>query len=669
MKSMKKNELHKTCDSAHCGSSDQYFFQNEHDFKRASLRYRQWLDHALANTNMGIWDRHPHNGEIVLYESWSELFGFEPHKMQTDELFLQKRIHPEDRPRYINSQNSLYLGLAADFTIEYRIRDRVGKWRWVKDIGRTFEKDRAGRPVFMCGVTMDISKQKEAAIYYQETERRYQSYFSCFPEGAFLFDQKGHFLEVNEATTRISGYPKSHLLNSALPELIAEKNLEQGMNHLSRLIDTGHVSEEILLKKYDGKLIHVVLEAIQLSENAYIGYFKDISEYKRTMEEMRKLEEQLNQAQKMEAIGRLAGGVAHDFNNLLTGIQGYAEIVHDALQVKDPLREDILEIQAAVDKATSLTQQLLTFSRKQVTKPKAFLLNDLIGESKKMVSRLIGEDIQLICKPGPDLWKVKADPHQIDQILMNLVVNSRDAMPNGGNMIIETTNEMLDINYSKTHPELKPGEYVLLSVSDTGCGINKEIRNMVFEPFFTTKEDGKGTGLGLSTVYGIVKQNHGVINVYSEENMGTTFKIYLPRHIGDTEKTKKKEEKHSQNGNETILLVEDEYTVRSITSRMLKNRGYKVFDAPDGEEALQMFNKYKDRIQLLLTDVIMPKMNGMELLEKLQSIKPELKSIFMSGYSESVIGHFDIIEESEYFIQKPFSMEILMQKLRTVLDK
>lgn len=629
----------------------------------------KYLAHLLADTDLGMWTREPQNGKITLYKNWSALFGFEHLNMQTDELFLQKRIHPDDRPGFINDLNSICLGSADNYDAEYRIRDHFGKWRRVKEIGISFERSDEGHPLFISGVTIDISNQIKANKFDPNSDLSYRKYFSRSPEGAFLFDQSGRFLEVNDAVSRITGYPANHLLSSLFSDLIADENVSQGTEQFSRLFETGHASGEIVLKNFDGRNVHVGLEAVRLSENRFLGYFKDVSEQKETIEEMHKLEEQLGQSQKMEAIGRLAGGVAHDFNNLLTAITGYAEIVHDTLKVEDSLRADIEEIQSAADKASSLTQQLLAFSRKQDIKPAAIVLNNQIEESKKMLSRLIGEDIQLIFNPGPNLWKVKADLHQIDRVLVNLAVNSRDAMKKGGVLTISTSNETLDYNCSNIHPELVPGDYVRLSVKDTGSGIPQQIQNMIFEPFFTTKGKGEGTGLGLSTVYGIIKQSNGVIRIKSEKNKGTDFHIYLPRYICGEKETAVKDDKISRNGSETILLVEDENSVRSLMRKILRIKGYHVLEAPDADTAINLFNQYHNRIQLLMTDVIMPKMSGVELSKRLRQLKPDLKILFISGYSEKVFKKLDLAENLGCFLPKPFSMDILTRKLRSVLDQ
>jgi PAS domain S-box-containing protein len=383
------------------------------------------------------------------------------------------------------------------------------------------------------------------------------------------------------------------------------------------------------------------------------------------------IQEQLRQSQKMEAIGGLAGGIAHDFNNLLTVIKGYAELSCLGLDTSDPLRGNIEEILKASDRAANLTRQLLAFSRRQILDFKVINLNTLLKDLDKMLHRILGEDIDLAYHLSEDIGKVKTDPGQIEQVILNLAVNSRDAMPSGGKLTIETLNVELDEAYARTHMEISPGHYVMFSVSDSGAGIPPEVRERIFEPFFTTKEKGKGTGLGLSTVYGIVKQSGGNINVYSEPGLGTTFKIYLPRVEEEEDNLQRKDLDISLlTGNETILLAEDEQSVRELAARILRDRGYQVYEAPDGNEALAIVQRHPERkFHLLLTDVVMPGMSGKNLADCLKLSMPDIKVLFISGYTDNAIVHHGVLDKGVNFIQKPFSMESLARKVREVLDR
>ena len=404
---------------------------------------------------------------------------------------------------------------------------------------------------------------------------------------------------------------------------------------------------------------------------AYAQELKEqIEERKRMEEEKKKVEAQLFQAQKMEAVGRLAGGVAHDFNNLMTVVIGHSDLMLMRLSKEDPLYNNVEEIRKAGERAASLTQQLLAFSRKQILKSKVINVNEIITNMKNMLRRLIGEGVQLQTALGSELGRVECDPAQIEQVFMNLVINARDAMPKGGKITIETTNVDLDETYASKHGiELKPATYVLLEVSDTGIGMNKEVQNQIFEPFFTTKEKGEGTGLGLSTVYGIVKQSGGFIWAYSEVGLGTTFKIYLPVVYKELESVQKEQTPVSDlRGSETILVVEDDDSVRNMTRYVLQEYGYKVLEASSGEEALQISKLHTEPIQLLLTDVIMFKMSGRDLAKLLESYRQETKVLYMSGYTESAIALHGVLRQDVEFIEKPFSPKGLARKVREVLN-
>ena len=393
------------------------------------------------------------------------------------------------------------------------------------------------------------------------------------------------------------------------------------------------------------------------------AFVEDITERKKT-------EEQLRQAQKMESVGRLAGGVAHDFNNMLGVILGHAEMIMEQMDSSQPFFNNLQEIQTAAQRSADLTRQLLAFARKQTISPKVLDLNKTVESILMMLRRLIGEDIDLAWLPGKKLWRINIDPSQIDQILANLCVNARDAISDTGKLTIETGTIVFDEVYCAQHEGFKPGEYILLAVSDNGCGMDTDTQNNIFEPFFTTKELGKGTGLGLATVYGIVKQNNGFINVYSEPDQGTTFKIYLPRHMGKTDQTReKKSVEPSVHGDETILLVEDEPAILNLTTMMLQRLGYTVLAASTPGETIRLAREHSGKIDLLMTDVVMPEMNGRDLAKKLLSLYPNLKRLFMSGYTANVIAHHGVLDEGVHFIQKPFSKKDLATIVKKVLEE
>jgi nitrogen-specific signal transduction histidine kinase len=401
----------------------------------------------------------------------------------------------------------------------------------------------------------------------------------------------------------------------------------------------------------------------------FVAVVEDITGQKRAEDERRNLERQLLQAQKMESVGRLAGGVAHDFNNHLTVINGYCAMLLDEMGPADPLREPVDEILLAGQRAAALTRQLLAFSRKQVAEPRVISLNDVVAEARKMLSRLIGDDVEIITHLDAGLGSVVADSSQMNQVLMNLAINARDAMPDGGRIIMETMNTDLDAGYAAQHAGVEAGPYVLLSITDTGAGMTQEVVQHIFEPFFTTKDVGAGTGLGLSTVYGIVKQAGGWIWVYSEPGKGSTFKVYLPRAGGAPEPLPAPvSAAETLRGTETVLVVEDQPEVRKLTLAMLESQGYRLLEAASGSEALSLCERYPEPIHLLITDVVMPGMTGRELAMRLLALRPSLKTLYTSGYTANTIAHEGVLDPGVAYLPKPFSPAQLAAKVREVLS-
>jgi signal transduction histidine kinase/CheY-like chemotaxis protein len=424
------------------------------------------------------------------------------------------------------------------------------------------------------------------------------------------------------------------------------------------------MSGEHTLRRKDGTLIGVECNSVA---NVLPGLHMTIN---RDTDERKRVEQQLRQAQKMEAVGRLAGGVAHDFNNLLTAITGYSDLMLRRLGEEDSLRSNVEEIRKAASRATALTRQLLAFSRKQMQQLKILNLNSIVSELDKMLQRLIGEDIQLTTTLDPQLGQTKADPGQIEQVIMNLVVNARDAVSMGGKITIETANVYLNNEYVQSHLGARAGRYVMLAVSDTGAGMDDETKSHIFEPFFTTKEAGKGTGLGLATVYGIVKQSNGYISVESEVGQGTAFKVYLPRVDEAAEPltlSSLAPEKPARRRTETVLLAEDEEVVRNLTRQVLEMNGYKVLEAANGGAALMLCEEHKGPIHLLITDVVMPEMSGRKLAERLSAVRPNMRVLYMSGYTDEAIIRHGVLDEGTEFIQKPFTPESLAHKINELL--
>jgi PAS domain S-box-containing protein len=484
----------------------------------------------------------------------------------------------------------------------------------------------------------------------------------------------GKITDVNKTTEQVTGVSRERLVGSDFSDYFTEP--DKAREGYKQVFSQGTVKDyPLTIRHASGRTTDVLYNAsIYKNEaGAVQGVFaaaRDITERKRAEQEMRTLEDQLRQSQKMEAIGQLAGGIAHDFNNLLTVIKGYSQLALMELKEGDPLKPNIEEVQKAAERAAGLTRQLLAFSRRQILETRVLDLNTILYDLDKMLHRIIGEDIELVTKLADDLGTIKVDPGQIEQVVMNLAVNARDAMPSGGKLTIETANVDLDENYTRNHVAVTPGRYVMLSVSDTGVGMTPEVRGRVFEPFFTTKEKGKGTGLGLSTVYGIVKQSGGNIWVYSEPGKGTAFKIYLPRVDEPLEEAGEVVvQKEIAGRGETILVVEDEEKVRQLTVQILTKNGYTVLDASQGDEASHICKQHKGPIHLMVMDVVMPGMNGRELAKSLASLHPEMKVLYMSGYTDNAIVHHGILEKGLSFLQKPFTLEGLVRKVREVLDK
>jgi PAS domain S-box-containing protein len=484
-----------------------------------------------------------------------------------------------------------------------------------------------------------------------------------------ITDRAGAMEYVNPAFEAITGYSRSEALGQTLRILQSDQHTPQVYEEMWQTIRAGNPFRGIVLnRKKNGATFEVETHITPLRDAE--GNITHFICNDRDITERRRLEVQLQQAQKMDAIGKLAGGVAHDFNNLLMVISAYAELMLDSLSVEHPLRRNVHEIMTASRRAADLTRQLLAFGRKQMQSLQVLDLNWIVQDINKMLPRLIGEDVQLEFIPGKDLGKLRADPSQIEQILMNLAVNARDAMPHGGKLTIETASVRLDEAYVQRHSIVPAGDYVLLAVTDSGQGIAPEHLPHIFEPFYSTKEEGKGTGLGLATVYGIVKQNGGFIWVYSEPEIGTTFKVYLPRVHQDNspERPSPTIAEESRPGCETLLLVEDEAAVRRSEREFFAKNGYTVLEASNGEEALLVARDYPGPIDLMVTDVVMPHMGGAKLAEQLAAERPRMKVLFVSGYAESTVLRHGKIDVTTRFLQKPFSLKALARKIREVLE-
>jgi PAS domain S-box-containing protein len=631
--------------------------------RQAESKYRALVEQIPVITYTAAMDEPGSN--VYVSPQIEKMLGFSQAEWVSEKHLWRKQIHSDDRERTL-AQFQETLNDHHPFICEYRLLDSGGRVKWFHDEA-VVVRDEAGQAVMVQGVALDITERKQTEEALARADRRYRSIIQNAAYGIFLSSIEGRFLEVNPAIVRMLGYDSAEELMS----VDIAGDIYARSNDRDRLIELYSRSSridgfEVEWKRKDGKAITVWLSGqVIRGERGEVEGFEMIAE---NLTERRALEEQLRQSQKMDAIGKLAGGVAHDFNNLLTVINGYADLLTGMLIEGDPRRQHAEEIKKAGLRATSLTTQLLAFSRKQMLQPVTLDLNTVIADSLKMLRRLIGENIEVAVSLDTDAGWIKADPTQIEQVIVNLAVNARDAMADGGKLIIKTSNVELDESSVHWNIDAPSGSYVMFAMSDTGTGMDEETMRSIFEPFFTTKERGKGTGLGLSTVYGIVKQSGGHITVYSEKGVGTTFKIYLPRVDERAEAKREGEEEEMPRGMETILVAEDEQMVRELICRVLRRCGYTAIEAATGDEALAFCHDYEGQIHLLITDVVMPQMNGPALAERVKAFRPRMKRLFISGYTDNALIQTAMLEGAAEFLQKPFSPLSLARKVREVID-
>jgi two-component system cell cycle sensor histidine kinase/response regulator CckA len=619
-------------------------------------RYRELLAEAQEAAAVGV------DGRIVFAnEPCMRMFGLSESPVGAS---ITDFFAPRSRPQVEEIARHRRSGVAVPEVYEATA---------LRPDGSTFEVEVHVTPVEFEGrpatqaIVRDVTSRKRMEAGLRESEERYRLLFERNLAGVYRATVAGRLLECNRAFAQMLGYssPAEAMAQSSAAFHSSEEGHEVFLERLRR--EGSLLNHEYQAPRRDGTPVWLIGNFSLLSgeggEEILLGTIFD-------MTDRRRLQEQLLQAQKMEAIGRLAGGIAHDFNNLLTAVSGYTELLLGRLADGDPGREHALEIRQAGQRAAALTQQLLAFSRRQVLEPRVLDLNSVISDMERMLRRVIGEDIDLTAALDQSLWRARADPSQIEQAILNLVVNARDAMPRGGRLTIETGNVELDERYTDRYATFRPGPHVMLAVSDTGVGMSPDLQARLFEPFFTTKELGKGTGLGLSTTYGIVKQSGGSIWVYSEPGQGTTFKIYLPRCEDPLDRREEPAPPAPRppTGTERVLLVEDEPEVRRLVERLLRMNGYTVVAAPGPAEALAAVRAAAESVDVLVTDVVMPGMNGRELARALASRVPGLRVLYMSGYTDAAIAQQGILEPGTAFLSKPFTPDGLARKLREVLD-
>ncbi len=647
--------------------------QNIAGLKESEEKYRLLFDNAVegvfqTTSNGRFLAANPSLARILGYTSASELIE------HLQDIGKQHYLNPEDRETFRRIMETD--GGSSDFEVQLRKRDGSHIWASIK---ARAVKDETGDIHHFEGFLEDITKRKYAEKALRESEKRYRSILNEMSEGYHEVNLAGNFTFFNETFLNLFGYSSDEMMGTNFSRYAADEAIAKRIYRIYNEIYRTRVpiqscEWDILRKGGERRTLEFYASLVKDSKGGPTGFrgiVRDITENKRAEEEREKLQAQLLQAQKMESVGRLAGGVAHDFNNMLSVILGHAELALEKTRKKQDPHSNLEKIQTTAQRSADLTKQLLAFARKQIIEPKVLDLNNTVENMLSMLRRLIGEDIDLSWVPARKLWPVKMDPSQVDQILANLCVNARDAIAGVGKLTIETGMKTFDPAYCADHPGFIPGDFVILAVSDDGCGMDQEILENLFEPFFTTKDVGKGTGLGLATVYGIVKQNNGFINVYSEPDQGSAFRIYLPRqHLPAEEISATAHSKiPAPSGNETILLVEDEPDILEMIRTMLEHKGYSVLSAATPATAIEMARAQTDRIHLLITDVIMPGMNGRDLAEQMTDLVPEIELLFMSGYTANVIVHQGMLNDGVAFLQKPFSIMDLAQKVRELLDK
>jgi two-component system, cell cycle sensor histidine kinase and response regulator CckA len=597
-------------------------------------------------------------------QSYERVLGYSPEDLQKSSAFEQ--IHPEDRERVREASiEARRTGIGR--TLEYRMRHKNGSWRVLESTARVIPSV-SGVPEKMVIVNRDITERKTAVEALRVSEASFRSVVEDAPYGIYQADDDGRFLRVNPALQRMLGYSSTDELQG----INLEREIFRRHEDFRAMRETLHSRDEfkeleIAWKKKDGTPITVRCGGRLVRDENGGSTFHEV--FAEDVTDKRALEAQLRMAGKMEAIGRLSGGIAHDFNNLLGVMIGYSQLLKRKMRSEPNLLEYAEEIEKAGQRAASLTRQLLAFSRQQILTPTVLDLNTLVADMEKMLPRLIGEDIDVRIELDPGLGAVKADRGQIEQVIMNLAVNARDAMPSGGTLHIQTANRDLGEPYVRDHPGAKPGRYIMLAVRDSGVGMDRETITHIFEPFFTTKELGKGTGLGLATVYGIVKQSGGYIGVDSSPDQGACFQVFLPRVDEPVSRIPEIPTSAPQTkSSETILLAEDSDPLRKLAKSLLEGHGFEVLAAQNGEEALALARQHSGRIHLLLTDVVMPGINGRVLAERLLTTRPDTKIVYMSGYTDSFIAGHGVLDQSTNLLYKPFSEDKLIERVRSVLD-
>jgi PAS domain S-box-containing protein len=638
---------------------------------------------AFEAASIVAWDLDLESGAMQLSENATQVLGLKPGMRITSIEDALALVHPADREIQQAGVERVREGGALGNDVFRIISPATGEIRWYERRSRVEGDPKEGN-ASLRGIMMDVTERVAAEEALRVSEARYRTQFEAAPEAIVTLDlDAGGFIEVNEHAERLLGYSRAQLLRMSPADISpptqpdGSDSAERARAMIGRTLAGERPVFEWIHQNARGETFPCEIRLVRLpgGRNLCRGSIIDISERKRAEAERARLEaalhraeENLRQSQKMEAVGRLAGGVAHDFNNLLSVILGYCDILLGDLQAEDTTRSDLESVRRAGQRAADLTRQLLAFSRQQVLDPRVLDLDDVIHNAEKMLRRLLGEDIELSASCRADGARVRVDAGQMDQVIMNLAINARDAMPRGGKLTLETSRVTLDEDYAAAHPGVGPGAHVVLSVTDTGVGMAPELQPRIFEPFFTTKEHGKGTGLGLSTVFGIVQQSGGHLSVDSEPGKGSTFRIYLPESLAEESPAAAPTAPATLRGSETILLVEDQEEVRHVAQEILRRYGYDVLTAADADDAIRLCAQPEPHIALLLTDVVMPRMSGPELAQRLVSLRPDMKVIFMSGYTEQAIVRHGVLAAADAYLAKPLVPAVLARRVREILD-
>ena len=631
----------------------------------ASKEIKERYERVIKGSNDGMWEWNVRTNEVFFSERWKSMLGYQDHEIENDFSEWEKRVHPDGIDIFWKYIKKHLMSSDSLFELEHRLKHKDGSYKWI--LARAFTvRDSSGQALMLTGSHTDITKLRLAESEIRENQEKLSGIVSAIPDYMSLIDEDYNIIWANE-----------HLEKNYGPDVVGKKCFEVFCRSsepcedcsIDRLLETGKIQyQERKTINSDGEVVYLMSVANVAAKHPD-GRPKTVIKVSRDVTPQKSLEDQFRQSQKMESIGRLAGGIAHDFNNLLTVITGNTVLAMMELNENDPLMEDLIQVKKASEKASKLTRQLLAFSRKQEIQPDIVNLNDLIINMEKMLKRIITEDITLEADLSDKLWNIKVDIGQFESILVNLCVNAHDAMPDGGTLQIRTQNTVIDRESNIINSDAKEGDYVLLSVEDTGQGMTKEVMANIFEPFYTTKKEGEGTGLGLATVYGIVKQSSGFINVFSEPGIGSCFNIYIPKSKEEEREIERKVISETVlHGKETILIVEDDTTVRNIAVKILKKYGYNVIEAGNGDAGLLKCKKSEKPVDLIITDVIMPGISGKEFIQFVKEFWPKVKTLFMSGYTFDTITKKGIVESEVNFISKPFQPLVFVQKVREILD-